>query len=359
MVEISDYSKLTEAQKKALAKLLINHRGTNVFSVGTLDGVRLHHRIIKHLSSGIIRHGVKAPRIRYEVMDNQVFSKGSNSTYYKSLYTLSLDEKDNLLIKKRKPDRLRLVKEQMFSKSNSLRTHRIRSEALLMQRCGLFHSKQLEQQNLSLFIVMRELPGITLQQVLKGEMQLSIRDRFDLSLALLNALKTQIHDNACIHRNIKPEKILVNQTKNGFELYIIGFGMAKDIAYDDSEESLINTQYSAPESNLIGFNTNDKCDIYSMGIVLSYLWSQLKAVPAEYHDHYPALTERVESAQEIQDIIMLMCQADHNQRPNLLSLIELFTALDKKLAVTKRLRTRSGLKNVQDEDEVVAYGISK
>jgi serine/threonine protein kinase len=95
---------------------------------------------------------------------------------------------------------------------------------------------------------------------------------------LLNTVKF-FHEKKIIHRNLKPENILLNPTQNGTEIKITDFGFSCTL--DDNDQSTWHASrnicnkcgtpgYVAPEILSKRLNTTAS-DIFSLGIIL-YTW---------------------------------------------------------------------------------------
>ena len=116
------------------------------------------------------------------------------------------------------------------------------------------------------YIVMEYISGKTLKELINYNGKLSYNTTIKIALQIAGALDCA-HKNNVIHRDIKPQNILV--TESG-EIKVTDFGIAKSI----DSQTITNTtsvigsaHYLSPEQakgNYIDFRT----DIYSFGIVL-------------------------------------------------------------------------------------------
>src|SRR5262249_52372920 len=113
------------------------------------------------------------------------------------------------------------------------------------------------------YLVMRFLRGGSLKKKLeKGALSLDVIDRFLDQLT--NAL-TAAHRNSVVHRDLKPDNIMLDEDGNA---YLSDFGIARIAGHDPTEESISGTlAYMAPEQ-LMASPTNIAMDIYSLGIIL-------------------------------------------------------------------------------------------
>lgn len=349
MLEISDFSNLNEIQKSALLKLFKQYPDQKVFSQGVWGDLTLKFRIIKHLSSSTLRFGKQGTRIRYEVLDNTHIFKNSQSTIYKSLFTLAVDMPNQLNVKKRKPGTLRLVKEQIVDATKPILLRHLNFESQYMQLSSFFHAKPLVRELDTSFIVMRELEGVNMFGLLQTVFTLN--QTFNLSIALLKFMKEHIHDKNLVHRDIKAENILVHQIDDEFIVHIIDYGFIKPEDYDDSEEIVGTKFYAPPEYFLNNIITNNKYDIYLMGRVLLYLWggydsderqndfpSYETASTPELGHLFARMGDKPECQQEIKDIISAMCAQDRDKRPDVAHVLEQFIDLEPLLNPKKKLK---------------------
>jgi calcium-dependent protein kinase len=82
------------------------------------------------------------------------------------------------------------------------------------------------------------------------------------------------HKSNIIHRDLKPENILIESVdqKGFYQLKIIDFGTAKLYERNKSEKKIIGSSYYiAPE--VLNKNYNEKCDLWSCGVILYILIS--------------------------------------------------------------------------------------
>ena len=94
-------------------------------------------------------------------------------------------------------------------------------------------------------------------------------------IQLNDALKTMIDINYT-HRDLKPENILIkylDKDKNNFDIKLTDFGLStNEIHSTINEYSKAGTKnYMAPE--IEDFNYNNKCDLWSLGVILYELYT--------------------------------------------------------------------------------------
>ena len=81
------------------------------------------------------------------------------------------------------------------------------------------------------------------------------------------------HSHNIIHRDLKPENILIDNINNRFlDIKVIDFGTAKIFEHNKTQSKKIGSSYyMAPEVLLQ--NYNEKCDLWSVGVILYILLS--------------------------------------------------------------------------------------
>ena len=117
------------------------------------------------------------------------------------------------------------------------------------------------------YIVMEYVVGMTLKQYIERNGRLKPAEAVRIGRQICDAL-FYAHSHQLIHRDIKPQNILINGEGN---IKVADFGIAK--APDSSTMTISGSNvlgsvhYISPEQAR-GVSTDEKADIYSMGIVL-------------------------------------------------------------------------------------------
>lgn len=126
--------------------------------------------------------------------------------------------------------------------------------------------------------------GVELFQILKNDIEkkrmLSIKERFLLSIALFRSYKQQVFDNNLVHRDVKPENIIVSMGDT-IQVNFIDYEHAKHRDEDDKGISNVGTRaYISPEIYKRLGSTVDS-DIYALGIIMMLIW---RAKPEDVFD---------------------------------------------------------------------------
>jgi eukaryotic-like serine/threonine-protein kinase len=116
------------------------------------------------------------------------------------------------------------------------------------------------------YIAMEYVPGPTLRDLLAARGRLNPREALDIIERVLAGLAAA-HDAGIIHRDVKPENVLLG---NGKSVKVADFGLARAAAGVSNTKTglLIGTAaYLAPEQ--VASNTSDeRSDVYAVGVML-------------------------------------------------------------------------------------------
>jgi eukaryotic-like serine/threonine-protein kinase len=116
------------------------------------------------------------------------------------------------------------------------------------------------------YIVMEYVNGMTLKQYIQQYSPISVEKALDIMEQLTSAM-SHAHQNHIIHRDIKPQNILIDSDGN---VKITDFGIAMALSATSITQTnavLGSVHYLSPEQARGGMATK-KSDIYSLGIVM-------------------------------------------------------------------------------------------
>jgi serine/threonine protein kinase len=122
------------------------------------------------------------------------------------------------------------------------------------------------------YVVMEFVPGGSLELLL-GRGALSPRRAVMIAKEVLAAL-SYVHSRGVLHRDVKPANVILNESEGKCQVRLVDFGIAK-VFYDaptggplTQQGTLVGTpHYMAPE-RLLGNDSDEKSDIYSVGVML-------------------------------------------------------------------------------------------
>lgn len=114
------------------------------------------------------------------------------------------------------------------------------------------------------YIVMEFVEGITLKEYIMNNGRLSAEQALDFALQIASGIEVA-HQNHTIHRDIKPQNIIVS--KNG-TLKVTDFGIARAATSNTvASNAMGSVHYVSPEQARGGYS-DEKSDIYSLGITM-------------------------------------------------------------------------------------------
>ncbi len=123
----------------------------------------------------------------------------------------------------------------------------------------------------TVFLVMEYVPGHTLRDVIRKEAPMSPARALALLEPVVSALAAA-HRAGLIHRDVKPENVLIADEHHGGQIKVADFGLAKAVSADTQHTAtggvLIGTvSYLAPELVVDG-RADARADVYAVGVVL-------------------------------------------------------------------------------------------
>ena len=123
----------------------------------------------------------------------------------------------------------------------------------------------------TVFLVMEYVPGHTLRDVVRKEAPMAPSRAVALLEPVVSALAAA-HRSGLVHRDVKPENVLIADEAHGGRIKVADFGLAKAVSADTQHTAtggvLIGTvSYLAPELVVDG-RADARADVYAAGVVL-------------------------------------------------------------------------------------------
>ncbi len=191
---------------------------------------------------------------RYEILE--IIGSGGMSRVYKAY-----DRLDDRIVA------LKVLKKEFMSNEEYRTRFRNESRAVaLLNHQNIVKVFDVSNNNDNLqYIVMEHIEGITLREFLDKQKVLDWKEALIIVVQVLRALQ-HAHDKGVIHRDIKPQNILLyNQLIKVTDFGIASFKRGDIISVDT--EVLGSSRYISPEQ-IKGKYTDERSDIYSVGVVL-------------------------------------------------------------------------------------------
>jgi serine/threonine protein kinase len=142
----------------------------------------------------------------------------------------------------------------------------------------------------NLYLVMEYIEGETIEQYVKRRGVLTEKEAVRLFVDILSALECA-HEKGYVHRDIKPNNIMIRPIRPGGSPCLLDFGIAKDMKRTGSGSGMTTTfgmtigtvGYMSPEQ-AEGLSIDHRSDIYSLGCVLFYMLTGQHAVKEESNE---------------------------------------------------------------------------
>ncbi len=200
--------------------------------------------------------GIESESDRYRL--DQVVGQGGTGVVYKAYDTLL-----------RRPVAIKLL-HRALSEDESL-VRRLKREIRITSQLshpGIVRTFDMVDIRGAKGIAMALIEGEDLARVIARRSRLSVPEAVRTGIAICSALRAA-HGAGVIHRDVKPQNILVSRTG---ELFITDFGFARCLADDGSHvtratECVGTPRYASPEQ-IRGQVVDQRADIYSLGAVL-------------------------------------------------------------------------------------------
>ena len=147
-----------------------------------------------------------------------------------------------------------------------IRFHREAQAAISLSHPNIVNIYDVGDEDNIYYMVMEYIDGMTLKQYIQQRAPIEVEEVIDIMTQLTSAI-SHAHENHLIHRDIKPQNVLMNRYG---QVKITDFGIAvalSSTALTQTNSVLGSVHYLSPEQAR-GGKANNKSDIYSLGIVM-------------------------------------------------------------------------------------------
>lgn len=191
---------------------------------------------------------------RYEI--REIIGVGGMAVVYKAY-----DNIDDRIVA------IKILKEEFLANEEFRRRFKNESKAIAV----LSHPNIVKVYDVSFgdrlqYIVMEYIEGITLKEYIEQQKVINWKEAVHFTTQILRALQ-HAHDKGIVHRDVKPQNIILLQNGN---IKVTDFGIARFSRGETrtmTESAIGSVHYISPEQAR-GEITDDKADIYSVGVVL-------------------------------------------------------------------------------------------
>lgn len=190
---------------------------------------------------------------RYEIIE-QIGSGGMSDVYKAKCHKL------NRFVA------IKVLKEEFSEDKNFVTKFKVEAQSV----AALVHPNIVNVYDVSsddglYYIVMEYIEGITLKRYIERKGKLGVKESVSIAIQVAQGIEAA-HNNHIIHRDIKPQNILIS--KEG-KVKVTDFGIARAASANtiNSNAAMGSVHYISPEQARGGF-VDEKSDIYSLGVTL-------------------------------------------------------------------------------------------
>lgn len=189
---------------------------------------------------------------RYEILEKT--GTGGMSVVYRAK-----DHKLNRMVA------VKVLKQEFSDNANFVSKFRVEAQAA----AGLSHPNIVNVYDVGdekgmYYIVMEFVDGITLKKYIERKSRLTTREAVSIAIQVSLGLQAA-HDNHVIHRDIKPQNIMIS--RDG-KVKVTDFGIAKAATSNTITSNVMGSvHYTSPEQARGGYS-DERSDIYSLGITM-------------------------------------------------------------------------------------------
>ena len=162
---------------------------------------------------------------------------------------------------------VKILKEEYATNEEFLRRFRNESKAIsLLSHPNIVKIYDVSFGDLIQYIVMEYIDGITLKEHIEREGCLSWKEAVSITIQILRGLQ-HAHDRCIVHRDVKPQNIMLLPDGT---IKVTDFGIARFARSEQktiTDKAIGSVHYMSPEQAR-GEQTDEKTDIYSVGVIL-------------------------------------------------------------------------------------------
>lgn len=162
---------------------------------------------------------------------------------------------------------VKILKEEFLQNEEFIRRFKNESKAIaLLNHPNIVRVYDVSFSDKMMSIVMEYVEGVTLKEYMALRGALPWKDSLYFIVQTLRALQ-HAHDNGIVHRDVKPQNIMIMSDGT---VKVMDFGIARFSRSGNktiTDKAIGSVHYISPEQ-ACGQNTDEKSDIYSVGVML-------------------------------------------------------------------------------------------
>ncbi len=162
---------------------------------------------------------------------------------------------------------VKILKEEYNANEEFVRRFRNESKAIaVLSHPNIVRVFDVSFGDLIQYIVMEYIDGITLKEYVEQEGSLNWNDAVHFTIQILRGLQ-HAHDKGIVHRDVKPQNIMLLHDGT---IKVTDFGIARFARSEQrtiTDKAIGSVHYISPEQAR-GENTDEKTDIYSVGVMM-------------------------------------------------------------------------------------------
>ncbi len=160
---------------------------------------------------------------------------------------------------------VKVLKQEFSENENFVSKFRVEAQAAAgLEHPNIVNVYDVGEENGIYYIVMELIDGITLKQYIEKKARLSVKEAISIAIQVSMGIQAA-HSNGIIHRDIKPQNIIISTTG---KVKVTDFGIAKAATSNTITSNVMGSvHYTSPEQARGGYS-DEKSDIYSLGITL-------------------------------------------------------------------------------------------
>jgi len=130
------------------------------------------------------------------------------------------------------------------------------------------------ENELHVYIIMEYIPGNNLRKFIEKTSSTLCEKKAKDMVRQLSEGVNYLHELGIIHRDMKPDNILVMEKENSYIIKIIDFGLSKIMSLSEKTHDGVGTIFYVAPEVLLKNPYDSKVDVWALGVILYYILSK-------------------------------------------------------------------------------------